>query len=72
MTQRSLRTIDTIPVGPLGIIPLKSCAEIGKKVDEYLVSWRQENDSEHKSNIVFSGYEKDSYVVGAENKICII
>ena len=65
MTQRSLRTIDTIPVGPLGIIPLKSCAEIGKKVDEYLVSWRHENDSEHKSNIVFSGYEKDSYVINA-------
>ena len=33
MMQRSLRTIDTIPVGPLGIIPLASCAELGEKVD---------------------------------------
>ena len=65
MTQRSLRTIDTIPVGPLGIIPLSSCAEIGKKVDNYLVEWRHANTSEHKSSIIFSGYEKDSYIVNA-------
>ena len=65
MNQRSLRTIDTIPVGPLGVIPLASCAEIGKKVDNYLVNWRHANTSEHKSNIIFSGYEKDSYIVDA-------
>lgn len=65
MNQRSIRTIDTIPVGPLGIIPLKSCADLGKKVDEYLVSWRRENQSEHKANIIFSGYEKDSYIINA-------
>jgi len=63
--QRSLRNIDTIPVGPLGIIPLQSCAELGKKVDNYLVEWRHLNTSEHKSNIIFSGYEKDSYIVDA-------
>ena len=65
MTQRSRRTIDTIPVGPLGIIPLASCAEIGKKVDNYLVEWRHANTSEHKTSIIFSGYEKDSYIVNA-------
>ena len=65
MMQRSLRTIDTIPVGPLGIIPLASCAELGEKVDNYLVNWRHANTSEHKSSIIFSGYEKDSYVVSA-------
>ena len=63
--QRSLRTIDTIPVGPLGIIPLESCASIGKEVDAYLVNWRHSNTSEHKEHITFSGYEKDSYIVNA-------
>jgi len=63
--QRSLRNIDTIPVGPLGIIPLQSCAELGKEIDNYLVEWRHLNTSEHKSNIIFSGYEKDSYIVDA-------
>ena len=32
------KIIETIPVGPLGLIPLKGCAELGKKVDDYLVS----------------------------------
>ena len=30
------KIIETIPVGPLGLIPLKSCEELGKKVDKYL------------------------------------
>ncbi len=32
----------TLPVGRLGIIPMKSCEELGKKVDSYLVKWRHE------------------------------
>ena len=35
------KTIETIPVGPLGLIPLKSCKELGDKVNDYLVAWRQ-------------------------------
>ena len=31
------KQIETIPVGPLGLIPLKSCEALGKKVDEWLV-----------------------------------
>ena len=36
------KQIETIPVGPLGLIPLKSCEALGKKVDEWLVGWRHE------------------------------
>lgn len=60
------KTIETIPVGPLGLIPLKSCCELGEKVDEYLVSWRRERESEHKSTIAFSGYQRESYIIGAK------
>lgn len=59
------KTIETIPVGPLGLIPLKSCKELGDKVNDYLVAWRQERESEHKSTIAFSGYQRDSYIIGA-------
>lgn len=59
------KIIETIPVGPLGLIPLKGCAELGKKVDDYLVSWRRERESEHKATIAFSGYQRDSYIIGA-------
>ena len=59
------KQIETIPVGPLGLIPLKSCAALGKKVDEWLVGWRHERESEHKTTIAFAGYQRDSYIVGA-------
>ena len=38
------KQIETIPVGPLGLIPLKSCEDLGKKVDAWLVEWRKERD----------------------------
>ena len=59
------KIIQTIPVGPLGLIPLKSCTGLGKKVDDYLVEWRRERESEHKSTIAFSGYQRDSYILEA-------
>ena len=60
------KTIETIPVGPLGLVPLKSCTELGKKVNDYLVTWRRERESEHKSNIAFAGYQRDSYIIDAK------
>ncbi|MCC8060751.1 MAG: ribose-phosphate pyrophosphokinase [Clostridiales bacterium] len=59
------KTIETIPVGPLGLIPLKSCTELGDKVDKWLVEWRKERESEHKTTIAFAGYQRDSYIVEA-------
>ena len=52
---QSEKEIDTIPVGPLALIPLSGCAELGSLVDEWLVRWRTERQSEHKSSIVFDG-----------------
>lgn len=60
------KTIETIPVGPLGLVPLKSCREIGEKVDQYLIDWRRERESEHKSTIAFYGYQRDSYIINAK------
>ncbi len=60
------KTIETIPVGPLGLIPLKSCTELGAKVNDWLVGWRKERESEHKSTIAFAGYQRDSYIVQAK------
>ncbi len=59
------KKIETIPVGPLGLIPLRSCTELGKKVDEWLVNWRRERESEHKTTIQFAEYQKDTYILNA-------
>ncbi len=60
------KIIETIPAGPLGLIPLKGCAKLGEKVDRYLVEWRRERESEHKTTIAFAGYQRDSYIIGAD------
>ena len=57
---------ESIPVGPLGIIPLKSCVEMGNKIDYYITTWRKNRESELKGTIAFSGYEKDTFLVGAD------
>ena len=59
------RNLETIPAGTLGLVPLESCREIGEKIDEYLVKWRDTRQHEHKDTIAFKGYQRDSYVVKA-------
>ena len=59
------RNLNTIPVGSLGIIPLKGCEELGDKVDKYLVKWRTERKNEHKTSLAFAGYQRDSYIIQA-------
>lgn len=59
------KIIETIPVGPLGIISLESSKALGQKVNDYIVSWRNEVISDQTSTIAFSGYQRDSYLVNA-------
>ena len=58
-----LDSIETIPVGPLGLVPLDSCMELGKKVDWYLTKWRNDRDGEHNQSLEFAGYQRDSYII---------
>lgn len=55
----------TVPVGKLGIIVHPSCAELGKRIDQYIVNWRKEREHEHKENVVFKDYEQDTYIIDA-------
>ena len=65
MLHRTERTLQNIPVGPLGFIPVDGCQELGKKVDEYLVKWRKENEENVKDDVGFTDYIKDSYIIDA-------
>lgn len=66
MLHRTERTLENIPVGALGLIPIVGCEELGRKVNEYLVKWRRESAIEHKDDIAFSGYERDNYIIDAK------
>lgn len=59
--------LNTIPVGPLGLIPIQGCTELGEKVDRYLVEWRAEREHEGGTTLLFSDYQKDSYII--ESKV---
>lgn len=63
MLHRTERTLENIPVGALGLIPVVGCEELGQKVNDYLVKWRKESAIEHKDDVAFSGYEKETYIV---------
>lgn len=65
MLHRTERTLENLPVGPLGFIPIDGCQELGKKVDEYLVTWRKENAEDFADDAVFIDYAKDSYILDA-------
>ena len=59
------RILDTTPDGMLGLIPLQSCKEMGDKVNEYLVTWREKREHEHQHDAAFKGYRRDSYLINA-------
>ncbi len=66
MLHRNERTLDNIPVGSLGIIPVTGCEPLGNKVNDFLVTWRKESTISQKSLPAYAGYEKDSFIIDAK------
>ena len=58
-----LEELINIPVGPLGIIAMPGCEEMGKKLDFYLTKWRKERELEHKETLSFRGYDRESFLI---------
>ena len=56
----------SIPVGELGIIALESCSELGKRVNDYIVSWRTQREGDHMKSLHFTGYQKENYLIDAK------
>ena len=66
MLTRSERILDNIPSGPLGIIAIDGCQDMGNRVNDYLVKWRNEGDNPFINDIEVPGYQKDSYLINAK------
>lgn len=54
---------ESIPYGALGIIGMPGCELLTDMIDKYIVKWRKERESEHKTTIAFYGYQRDSYKI---------
>lgn len=61
------RILETIPNGILGLVPTKSCTELGAKVDKYLTTWRENREHQHKHDAAFKDYHKASYIIPVSN-----
>ena len=52
----------TLPTAPLKIVALDSCKELGQKVNDYIVSFRQEAISEYPELAEIANYNCDNYL----------
>ena len=55
--------ICNMPQGKLGIIAMKGCEELAKKIDNYIVSSRKGFDCRLKDHICLDGYQRDTYLI---------
>lgn len=61
--KRHDRLAETIPVGNLGILALESSKDMGNRVNDYIVKWRQERSKMQAPATSIAGYSKDSYLI---------
>lgn len=52
-----------LPEGPLGVIAVDGCQELGAKVNQYLVEWRQARGKSNPAAALYEGYDRDTYLV---------
>lgn len=61
--KRHDKLAETIPVGNLGILALESSREMGNRVNDYIVEWRQERSRMEVPASSIADYSKDSYLI---------
>ena len=57
--------LDTIPQGRLGIIAMKGCEELAKRVSDQILECRAQFENASESNLHLKGYHRDSYIINA-------
>jgi len=65
MTNTIEHGFETLPMGRLGLIALNSSEGLGRKVDDFLVTWRSNRDFQHKESATPDGYERGSHLIAA-------
>lgn len=60
-----VKAVEPVPYAPLGIIPLRGEEKFASEVDGYLQKWRSERNLLHRDHILYSGYERDSFIIDA-------
>ena len=61
--KRHDKLAETIPYGTLGILALESSRDMGKKVNDYIVDWRNDRAAKHATAASFAGYNRESFII---------
>ena len=57
--------LDTIPQGRLGIIAMKGCEDLAKRVSDQILECRAQFQNASNTNLHLKGYHRDSYIIKA-------
>lgn len=59
--------LTSVPIGPLGVIAMPGCEEMGEKINDWLMRWRAEDGNSFFENeyLTVPGYNRDSFLVHA-------
>ena len=67
MAQATTKELTTLPIGRLGLVSLESSRDLGNKVYNWLVQWRNERNYPQMDSFAFEGYQRDSFQVKVQN-----
>ena len=60
---------DTLPVGPLKILAMDNCKQLGEEVNQFILQFRRNDTEELKKrkemSLEFNGYDRDTYLLKA-------
>lgn len=61
------KDLTSVPIGPLGIIAMPGCEEMGEKINRWLMRWRDADNSEFFDDqyLTIPGGDRDSFLVKA-------
>lgn len=54
---------EALPIAPLKIAALESCKDLGEKINNYIVRFRQDTLQESLDSPLFSSYKQDNYLI---------
>lgn len=57
------KDFDSIPIGPLGVIAMSGCEEMGKKVNAWLQKWHSLQETQDEEFFTTSGSDRDSFLI---------
>lgn len=53
----------TLPAAPLKLVAMESCRELGQKVNDYIVSFRENTINEVSESPLYVNYKSNNYLV---------